>query len=175
MDRCKTDGKLKPIRESHCVVGLHRRAHGAVQGWATDARGCRCRRRRECAADLRDSCAGCCAGTGGNGVHGRCQLLFRMRWLLPNRVHRPVQDGWQVETGSRVTLCGRSASPYARWCARMRTRCMRLSVRKLARGLCVLQRFAWTQSRVTVVVLTAHSCAASWQQWCAHLLAMAGH
>jgi hypothetical protein len=29
--RCTTDGKLKPVRDSHCVVGLHRRVQGAVQ------------------------------------------------------------------------------------------------------------------------------------------------
>ena len=51
---------------------------------------------------MRDSCAGCGAGTGGNGVHNRCQLLFRMRWLLPNHVHQPWQDGWQVETWSQT-------------------------------------------------------------------------
>jgi hypothetical protein len=43
---------------------------------------------------LRDSYAVCYAGTGGTGVHSRCQLLFRIRWLLPNRVHGLVQDEW---------------------------------------------------------------------------------
>ena len=43
--RCKTDGKLKPTRESHCVVGLHGVRHGAVQGCAADALGCRFRQR----------------------------------------------------------------------------------------------------------------------------------
>ena len=39
IDQCKTDGNVKPVRESHCVVDLHRRAQGAVQGCAADARG----------------------------------------------------------------------------------------------------------------------------------------
>jgi len=56
---------------------------------------CRRRRRRECVADLRDSCAGCGTGTGGNG--------------LSNHMYGPLQNGWQVETDSRVTLRGRSA------------------------------------------------------------------
>ena len=86
----------------------------------------RCRRRRECVADLRNSCAGCGTGTGGNGLHSRCQLSLQIHGSLPNRVHGPLQDGWQVETGSRVTLCGRSAPPCARCCARMRSRCTRL-------------------------------------------------
>ena len=38
-------------------------------------------------------------GTGGNGLHSRCQLSLRMYGSLPNRVHGPLQDGWQVETG----------------------------------------------------------------------------
>ena len=38
IDRCKTDVNVKPVRESHCVVDLHRRAQGAVQGCAADAR-----------------------------------------------------------------------------------------------------------------------------------------
>ena len=54
-DRCNTDGKLKPVRESHCVAGLHRRAHGAVEGCAADARGCRFRRRRERKVHVRTS------------------------------------------------------------------------------------------------------------------------
>ena len=43
-----------------------------------------------------------------------------------NRVHGPVQDGWQVETGSRSKRHGGRAPAWARCCARMRTRCMRL-------------------------------------------------
>jgi hypothetical protein len=39
-----------------------------------------------------------------------------------------VQDGWQRETGSRVTLRGRCAPPCAGCCARMHSRCTRLSV-----------------------------------------------
>ena len=126
-DRCKTDGKLKPVRDPSCGVDEHGRAHGAVQGCAQDARGCRCRRRRECVADLRDSCAGCGTGTGGNGLHSRCQLSLRMHGL-PNRMHGPLQNGWQVETDSRVTLRGRSARRAPRCCARMRSRCTQLSV-----------------------------------------------
>jgi len=57
----------------------------------------------------------------------------------------------------------------------MRTRSGRLSMHRLVRGLCVLQWFVWTQSWVTAVVLTADCCATTWQQCCAHLLAMAGH
>ena len=58
-------------------------------------------------------------------VHRRCQLLFRTRWLLPNRAHGPVYDEWQGETGSRVKLCGQPAPQCAECCARMRIRCTR--------------------------------------------------
>src|SRR5664279_4453201 len=37
MERCKMDGKLKPVRDPSCGVDAHRRAHGAVQGCAPDA------------------------------------------------------------------------------------------------------------------------------------------
>jgi hypothetical protein len=55
IDQCKTDGNVKPVRESHCVVDLHRRAHGAVRGCAADARGCRFRRQRERKVHVRTS------------------------------------------------------------------------------------------------------------------------
>ena len=54
----------------------------------------------------------------------------RCRWTRTAARHRPVQDGWQHETGSRVTLRGRSAPPCAGCCARMHSRCTRLSVQR---------------------------------------------
>jgi len=35
MERCKMDGKLKPVRDPSCAVDAHRRAHGAVQSMRT--------------------------------------------------------------------------------------------------------------------------------------------
>jgi hypothetical protein len=43
--------------------------------------------------DVRQMCATVAqagAGTGGNALHSRCQLLLRMRWLLPNGAVRAV-------------------------------------------------------------------------------------
>jgi len=52
----------------------------------------------------------------------------RLRWLLLNRVQRPVQDEWQCETRLRFKLRGLSAPPCAQCCPRTRVRCARLSI-----------------------------------------------
>ena len=62
------------------------------------------------------------------GGHGDCQLPFLARWLLLNRVQRPVQDEWQGETRLRFKLRGLCAPPCARCCARTRVRCAPLSI-----------------------------------------------
>ena len=77
IDRCKTDGKVKPVRELHGVVALHRGAHSIVQGCASEVHGCRCRRRRECKVHVRTSeLRRVLAATEVHGIvamHGRCK------------------------------------------------------------------------------------------------------
>ena len=67
-------------------------------------------------------------GSTSIGLHGRRQLSFLTRWLLLNRVQRPVQDEWQGETRLRFKLRGLSAPPCAQCCAKTRVRCARLSI-----------------------------------------------
>jgi len=69
MGWCKASGKVVTLVSApNCAVGSDRSVHCAVQGCASNARGCRSRMQRERAADVRTSklrpCPGC------NGSHG---------------------------------------------------------------------------------------------------------
>ena len=50
-------------------------------------------------------------GSTSVGGHSDCQLPFLARWLLLNRVQRPVQDEWQGETRLRFKLRGLCTPP----------------------------------------------------------------